>query len=286
MTRDRLPEYVPAEIQPELGESIISKSQVDMDNRYAATVLVDGGRGVCSGVLIAPRVVLTAGHCVCAQHEVASDGAPPQTLVDKTTCIRTAKVRVLTYRLEGKPRLDELTGTVAPHEQMRVVYNDSDKEISSSADLAMIVLRSAPQGVKPVRLATEQVRYTQPVTLVGFGRSQPDERQGQMRRFGFNEVVTIAEDGATFMIGKPVQVRRPYKPKEGLLVREEASYSLAGDSGGPCLRERNGSMELVGIAKTHYGGQDLVQFSEYTSTYFYLAWLRQQMANAERQGPD
>jgi hypothetical protein len=45
-------------------------------------------------------------------------------------------------------------------------------------------------------------------------------------------------------------------------------------------------MELVGIAKTHYGSQELVQFSEYTSTYFYLEWLRRQIATAERATAD
>jgi hypothetical protein len=45
-------------------------------------------------------------------------------------------------------------------------------------------------------------------------------------------------------------------------------------------------VELVGIAKTHYGGQELVQFSEYTSTHFYQEWLRREIANAERQDMD
>ncbi|WP_224242951.1 trypsin-like serine protease [Hyalangium gracile] len=286
VARQRPPEYVPAEIQPDLGESIISRSQLDVSNRYLATVLVDGGRGTCSGVLIAPRVVLTAGHCVCAQHKANPDTLSTQTLIDKSTCARTASVRVLTYQAEGEPRNDDYTGVVAPHEQLRIVYNSANKELSSSADLALVVLGSSPRGVKPVRLATEQVRYAQPVTLVGFGRSQLEERLAQGRRFGSNEVATIAEDGATFMVGKPIQIRRPYKPKEVLMVREDASYSLAGDSGGPCLRERNGTLELVGIAKTHYGGQELVRFSEYTSTYFYLGWLRRQIANVEREGSD
>jgi hypothetical protein len=88
------------------------------------------------------------------------------------------------------------------------------------------------------------------------------------------------------LVGKPIEIRQPYKPKEVLLIRADASYSLAGDSGGPCLRERGGVMELVGIAKTHYGSQELVQFSEYTSTYFYLEWLRRQIASAERTTTD
>lgn len=99
-------------------------------------------------------------------------------------------------------------------------------------------------------------------------------------------MATIAEDGATFPVGKPIEVRRPYKPKEIVLVRQEAPYSLGGDSGGPCLRESNGAMELVGIAKTHYGGGALVEFSEYTSTLFYRTWLLQAIADVERRGTD
>lgn len=106
------------------------------------------------------------------------------------------------------------------------------------------------------------------------------------RRFGFNDIASISESGATFLVGKPIQIQRPYKPKEALLVREEGSYSLKGDSGGPCLRERDGVMELVGIAKTRYGGHALVQFSEYTSISFYLEWLRREIAVAERKNPD
>jgi hypothetical protein len=190
------------------------------------------------------------------------------------------------YHSEGDPERQSIPGEVRPHEQLRILYNEEGREISSNADLAAILLRQAPPGLKPLRLAREPVRYTQPVTLVGYGAERLGGRASGKRRVGFNEVASISEEGATFLVGKPIQVRQPYKPKEVLLIREEASYSLHGDSGGPCLRERGGVMELVGIAKTHYGGQDLVQFSEYTSTYFYLEWLRREIANAARQGAD
>lgn len=126
----------------------------------------------------------------------------------------------------------------------------------------MIALDKVPPGVRPIRLARAEVRYAEAVTLVGFGESGVADGPRDARRYGFNEVATLSEDGATFIVGKPVEVRRPYKPKEILLVRQVASYSLEGDSGGPCLRESNRSMELIGIAKTHYGGGDLVRFSE------------------------
>jgi hypothetical protein len=279
-------QYVPAEIQPELGESIISKSQLDESNRYVAAVKVEGGLGTCGGVLVAPRTVLTAGHCVCAQREAGPGEGDAQALVDATACARTATIEVLRYRQGGSPERQSILGEVRPHEQLKILYNAEGKEVSSHADLATIVLRQAPQGIKPLRLAREPVRYTQPVTLVGYGAERLGARAGGKRRFGFNEVASIAEEGTTFLVGKPIQIRRPYKPKEMLLIREDASYSLHGDSGGPCLRERGGAMELVGIAKTHYGGQDLVQFSEYTSTYFYREWLQREIANAERQDAD
>ncbi len=218
--------YVPAEIQPELGESIISKGSLDTSNRYKATVLVDGGRGTCSGVLVAPRVVVTAGHCVCFPREARPADAPAMALIDKTTCARTTTIAVVTYRPKEKPRSERFSGAIRPHEKLRVLYDDHGKELASQADLAVIALAEAPPGVTPIRLAKSDVRYAQSVTLVGFGASGLAESQEEERRYGVNEVATIAEDGATFLVGKPSEVRRPYKPKEIVLVRQEASYSL------------------------------------------------------------
>jgi hypothetical protein len=278
--------YVPAEIQPGPGESVISKSTPDKSNRYAAVVLVEGGRGTCSGVLISPRSVLTAAHCVCAQREAKPGQDGGGTIIDKTTCVRTAFITVMTYQFQASPSVQVIPGIVTPHDELRIIYDEEEKEVSSHADIAVLTLRESPQGVKPLRLATSPVRYTQPVTLVGYGSDRPDLGMEGTRRFGFNEIASVSESGATFLVGKPIQIQRPYKPKEMLLVREEGSYSLKGDSGGPCLRERDGVMELVGIAKTRYGGHALVQFSEYTSISFYLQWLRQEIAMAERRRPD
>src|SRR5690606_2767857 len=126
------------------------------------------------------------------------------TVTDKTTCVRTATVKFVTYHSVGEPEGQSIPGTVRPHEQLKIAYNGDGKEISSNADIAAIVLKEAPQGVKPIRLATEPIRYTQPVALAGYGAESFGGRESQKRRFGFNEIASIAEDGATFLVGKSI----------------------------------------------------------------------------------
>jgi hypothetical protein len=193
-------EYVPAEIQPGPGESIVSKSTLDRGNRYVAAVLVDGGEGTCGGVVIAPRVVLTAGHCVCSQREVRSGEARGQTLIDRTTCARSATIEVLSYRSEEEPDKESFTGTVSPHEHLHILYDEQGREVSSNADLAVIFLSAPLKSVKPIRLATTQLQYRQLVTLVGYGATMIGGRGGGRRRFGSMEPsgsnVTRASRGA------------------------------------------------------------------------------------------
>jgi hypothetical protein len=286
-------EYVPAEMQPGMGRSIISESTLDVDNQYAFTVSVAAnGRGVCGGVVIDPVMVVTAGHCVCAKRRVAPSEAPSSALIDSSTCLSTASVTAVTYMLprDGSSKVlsetQVVTGVVRPHEDLKIIYNDQDQEVSSQSDLATILLERPIKNIQPAPLATRQARIKEPVVLAGYGQTQRGELPSKMRRFGMNEVATIEERGATFLVRKPILIRTPYTAKERLLIREKASYSLAGDSGGPCLRKRGGTFELVGIAKTVYGTDHLVEFSEYTSTYAYLDWLRAEIRRAKSMHSD
>src|SRR4051812_1794783 len=45
---------------PPGAEFGISGGQVDLENRYQSVVLVSSERGFCSGVLVAPKLILTA----------------------------------------------------------------------------------------------------------------------------------------------------------------------------------------------------------------------------------
>ncbi len=199
-------------------------------------------------------------------------------MIDTTVCSPTATIKIVTYEPDGVARAHEHMGAVRPHDQLEVRYDGQNKELSSRADIAVLVLADKPAGVKPVPLAMEQVQYNQPVTLVGYGDDGLGGRG--LRRSGTNEIASVEESGSTFLVGKPVLFRQPYRAKERVLVREKAAYSRKGDSGGPCLREKGGTLELVGIAKTYYGSS--VELSEYTSVSFYGKWIRAEIARARQ----
>ncbi len=269
------------------GRLVVSESIRDVENRHPNVVRVTAAlngkvRGRCSGILMGPRLVLTAGHCVCAKRP---DGSAGGLIIDSSTCAANATVKTVTYSSkegveDDAPSVSEVfKGVVRPHPRLKIRI-DAQGVISGHADLALIHLEEAVKGVRPARMANAEVVMGEDVLMVGYGYDQRVGGFDGERRSGRNQVATFMKGGATFFVGKPLEVARPVMPGGSIVVREAGAYMLEGDSGGPCFRVSDGA--LIGIAMTT--SHPPLDFSEFTSTFYFREWLKEALERAEESG--
>jgi len=264
------PERVPPELQWDelLGEE-------DEANRYPFTVIViadfaergTGNRG-CSGVLIGPRLVLTAGNCVCVRPSPGAQEGQGLTRIGASTCETAATVRTFTYApADGVDRKESwserYSGTIHPHPQLELMLDSDGNPVSAQANLALVLLdRPVKHNTPPVPLSEEGVRAGELLTVVGFGYIAGITGLDGIRRFTQERVSGIVDANTGHArFGLP----------------EEQGYK--GDTGGPCLRETAQGLVLAGISHRGFGREATL-----TSVNVYLDWLREEIKRAEGLG--
>ena len=243
---------------------------LDASNRYSFTVSVEanpsateGGAQLCSGLLLAPRLVLTAGHCVCGWHKAETDGDQGEALMDRSDCASSATIIAMIYQPRKPGRAptaihDQHRGEVRPHPGLRIVRDVSGKLTTVHANLALILLEEPVQDAAPLpRLADSEARLDEPLITVGYGNDESGAVLHGDRRFNTSRVVSLPEDRERILLSSPRQ----------LLYQD--------DSGGPCLRESPEGDVLVGVSNRGLNNE-----SSCLSAYFHREWLKKQLLEA------
>jgi secreted trypsin-like serine protease len=166
--------------------------------KWPDTVAVIGQQGVCTGTLIAPDVVLTAGHCADIR---------PQRIVANTTNYAQGGVSVNVTRTTAYPNWE------------------------TTYDVAVLVLAGAVQGVTPRKVGTTCTftgfTNNTSVHVVGFGATDTQAQTNNSRLY--EVTVPVTDPGCTGGNGCNPGVAPGGEFKAG----GGGIDSCNGDSGGP-----------------------------------------------------
>ena len=186
--------------------------------------LIPGLGGYCSAVLVAPRIVLTANHCLYALDYSKPDarGNPTQQLMDPTQFVFVAGVHDESF-IDAIPVEAVITGGWAPgSEETAKDWVIAILARPASASIVPMAFKSYKPEAAVAAWSNKLVVAAYPAASFAFS---------SVLRFSFN--CSILKSAAN-------------------VVRHDCA-SQGGSSGGPILVEENGAMRLVGIHSSSQG---------------------------------
>lgn len=223
------------------------------------------GEQFCSGTLIAPRWVITAGHCL-------DDLTSPTQLV---VAVRGARQRYTVVRYYLHPRWDVDTYDLG-------------------YDIALLQLASPVKNVAavPYRTTPWSIEETAAVQLEAYGWGINDETEsplqvGATRQMLWNDPVPSSLVFRPRLQIAAVAFRMIPATSDGALDIAPSAISMqfegvcSGDSGGPLLERRSdGFATLVGVVS--YGNADCYDRSPgiYTKVSAHARWISQVIRKA------
>lgn len=205
---------------------------VTLVSRNSPAALLD--RVYCSGVLVRPDLVMTAGHCLDGQDA---------TLLELHLGDQTLS--------QGPGRILAFTG-VAVHPAHRINWSPaaphSRQSAASANDVGVIQLAEPVKGVPVLALAGAEPPVGTPVQAFGHGMTKEGEFADAPKRLDYQ---VIGDDRCVQALGTLVDAGSV------LCAMPTAEPTCAGDSGGPLVRRTERGPELVGLVS--FGSEVLLK---------------------------
>jgi len=235
--------------------------ELDLRNHYSSVVMLTTGNpdkgAQCSGVLLSPLVVLTAGSCVCKPRQSAPLTADER-VTDSSICVERATVMMVRYgkvydKRSAEMEVRQYTGAIFPHPELNIRLDTQSSAVTSHADLALVRLDSPIEDESaPVSLADSEVVTGEYLVMAGYGHDKRVAQAFGERYFRRNRVLQPASTENERFFYTPLNVD-----------------SHTNHGGWACLRETEQGRWLVGIS-----GSSSVEDPSCVSLYVYGKWLR------------
>jgi len=223
---------------PETPSGIVGGEEVPQGEWPAAVAVVINNENLCSGVVVAPRLVLTAAHCLV-------DAKEPSKIVV-----------VFGQRISNVPA-NQVVGV----KRVGIHPDYCGETASECADIAFVELDvDVNVGAFIVPLSTsselkDALALGQSLTIVGFGRDN-------LQIAGQKRSASVAVVGHS-LLGTE------------FFARGDDADSCLGDSGGPAFaRLEDGSWRLAGLVSR--GAEDCGEGGVYSNPTAALCWLREE----------
>jgi trypsin len=218
------------------GELIIGGQVVRVDEHPWAVALGSRARfgqersgQFCGGVLVGPRTVATAAHCVAAETDDQALDLPPDLRV-----------------IAGRGDLDEESGQELAVTAVRI--HPAYEAASSAADLAVLTLERelpAEHVIQPATQGDSAYRSGNPAEVYGWGDTRGSGRYATRLRAASVRLVADAECARAYR-----GAQKTFQPAQMVCAGQPGGGADAcqGDSGGPLVADGR----LVGLVS--WGG--------------------------------